>query len=227
MDPIPFHDSIYLVLEGERPDGFHPQPSYTVRQYLDRVGDVSVSLIANLVLFYFQPGGRLIEGDSILLAETQSAERHHLVLLNVDSHRQVELKSVKADINSTTYLDNKVDNSVYSHTYLRLNESLSVKFKLASYGHHKRSFQGAFIRRKFVVHLGEWNFSARIKVNGVDHGIWSILKGTTTPGVNLGEDDFVLNFSAVMHRKVVEVEIEPLTTWNDISYTVFFVESND
>ena len=54
----------------------------------------------------------------------------------------------------------------------------------------QRKIHDAILRGTYFAELGDWHFSARIKINGKDQGICFVSKGATDNKVNTGQGDF-------------------------------------
>ena len=120
----------------------------------------------------------------------------------------------------TQYLGNKINDERPEFIYRQFEKGCIIKFSLKMI---REKCNGAILRRTYIAELGDWNFSARIKVNGENQGIWFVPKGATDNKVNAGQDNFLISESTLVGHDTVDVDIEPLSHWHDVEYSIYYI----
>ena len=211
LDPIPFHHSFLMVLEGYVNSSNERQEPISYSTYLLRRQRHQPVLLF-LTFYYAKPQTAHMTGDIIHFGDSQSEKSHNFEFTT-------EVKSpVGGDIFHVTnskYLGQIINYKVYNATGRVFKYGIVVKFQLRIDPHNK----GIILRRDFhSVPVVQWNERAKVKVNGQDQGVWFIAMGTITDKYSLRQEDFILGCHVTTGRRTLEVEIRPLTMWRDISY---------
>ena len=205
LDPIPFQRSIQLVTEGVGDRFQRPQPPTDCR-----TPPHDAPAFNYLVLFYARSlGGATGRDDTLSLGDRRSEQRHRFR----SDGRCGALFSVR----SKRYLAAVSENRTYDRTGRTFCAGSRLRFTLALYGARDL---GASLRRQSYTPPGRWNEEARVWVGGRYRGRWLVPKGALSDEYSLREEDFLVGREDTVSRTLVTFEIEPLTEWTDISYTL-------
>ena len=94
-----------------------------------------------------------------------------------------------------------------------------VKFTLKI----KRWCRSVLLRREFYTVPKQFNQRANISINSEDHGLWFIPMGSIVARYSLMDDDFLIGEEYTQRLAYLDIEIKPLSTWYDISYSVYCI----
>ena len=220
LDPVPFHNSITISIEGYHKDvgkRTTKRGSIGVDKYYSLKKANKEFVNAYVVVYYAKSDSRgLLMTDEIILSKQTS----RVVNYNSspkESHRPT-LKPFKVE-NCSYVGDVRTFETFTKQGYeFKMGDSFNITVKI-----HQDN-KGAILRRDFhTIPFTQWEEKARIWVDGVDHSIWMFGKGTLHPRYTLRQGEFLLNPAVTRKKSSITITIMPHTLWRDISYQVFSI----
>ena len=220
LDPVPFHNSITIGIEGYHKDvgkRTAKRGSIGVDKFYSLKKANKEFVNAFVAVYYAKSHSRgLLMTDEIILYE----QRSRVVNYN-SSHKESYRPTLKPfKVENCSYVgDVRTFETFTKQGYeFKMGHGFNITVKV----HHDN--MGAILRRDFhTIPFTQWEEKARIWVDGVDHSIWMFGKGTLHPRYTLRQGDFLLNPAVTRKKSSITIIIIPLTLWRDISYQVFSI----
>ena len=218
LDPIPFHDSITIGVEGYHRDvdiRTAKKTSIGVEKFHTLKSKFNYTN-AYIALYYAKTGKGLILSDQIMVSE----QRARVILYQSSLVKTKSPVFKQFQVDQSLFLGDVREMKTYTKHGLEFNigDSFNVTMKI----NHKN--KGILLRREFhTIPIKQWEEKARVWVDGVDHSIWMFGIGTTSIKHALRQGDFLLNPTVTLGKASITITIKPLTLWRDISYQVFSI----
>ena len=217
LDPVPFHNSLTISIEGYHKDFGNRTAkisSIGVDKFYSSKKTNKEFVNAFVAVYYAKSdSGGLLMTDEIILYEQRSRVVNYNSLL-----KESKLEPFKVE-NCSYVGDVRTFEPFIKQGYeFKMGDSFNITMKI-----HEDN-KGVMLRRDFhTIPLTQWGEKARIWVDGVDHSIWMFGKGTLHPRYTLRQGDFLLNPDVTRKKTSITITIKPLTLWRDISYQVFSI----
>ena len=220
LDPVPFHNSITIGIEGYHEDvgkRTAKRSSIGVDKFYSLKKANKEFVSAFIVVYYAKSDSRgLLMTDEIILYE----QRSRVVNYN-SSHNESYRPTLKPfKVENCSYLGDVITFETFTKQgyEFKVGDGFNITVKI-----HQDN-KGAILRRDFhTIPFTQWEEKARISVDGVDHSIWMFGKGTVHPRYTLRQGDLLLNPAVTRKKSSITITIMPLTLWRDISYQVFSI----
>ena len=214
-DPIPFHSSIKILLERTQKKDFTLISELKYKEYLD-IKHKDGCAQSHLVLFYGRNGSNATETD-ILYVGNKTSENIHGYQSQIQPRLALKECGRTFSVSDKFYVGNHYDNSRHVHTGRSVCKGTILHFTLTTKFEHK----ALILRRHSYQKPLEWNTKAKIWVNGLYQGIWFHPKGSNTKLFSLTDNDHMLDNDVDMNSPgILNIKLETLTYWRDISYSV-------
>ena len=220
-DPVTFHNSINFILEGNNTQNVTKLEELSYPQYLSRRSHGQV-VQSHLVLYYSRKCKEFKVIDQINIGNFRSEQQHDLKLyINRTKVEPTTLQPFYAK--NVKFFGNTYNNSTETEfgRHFPPKSLIFFKMRLPPDGATTVVLRRLSYARKFVT----WNSEAKVYINGEAMGPWYIPKGSVEDTYTLQENDFMLNLNSILlhSKQFIEIRIETLTSWRDISYTLLLM----
>ena len=217
LDPIPFHNSIQMILDGTSPRTFQePVDPISYASHMRRKQKEQTAF-SNTVLYYAKSTPGLKTADVLHIGDPESEKRHNFTLVRSSSSK------VKDDVISLAkvrYLGASNINKTFRRTGRAFGNGDVISFFLNITVPNR----GVLLRRDFhSIPMSDWIEEATVKVNGYNFGTWFIPMGTLSEEYSLRQDDLLIGQHITGHTLSLTVTLDIQTVWRDVSYTALVI----
>ena len=214
-DPIPFHNSIKLLVEGTQAHNYTKLKPFNYNEYYNRKSKKQYGK-SHLIFYYAKHNANNIETDFLYVSNKTSESLHDYKVTKTSSKCNRECNSI-FHVTNTYFTYNQNDDPVSKASGRIICPNTAIEFTLQTKVKHK----SLILRRTSYQKPVEWNTKAKLWVNGVFQGTWLNVKGSVTEKHSLMDDNYILdNNIGKSHPGRINVKLLTMTYWRDISYSI-------